>query len=184
MNSTNGRAANRDTASGVSGRVFVVSVVVAVVLAWGALQVTFRLWRSAYRARAAYGASKMAGAIGPLAEVRPRDVASPGARAVGLAGAAALACVAEPRVDPAAWRGAVEETRAMLETLTASNALDVAAMDALAGRVSAMVARAIARPETARAELADLWDEVEAGAGPVVVLHHARPAILRARRPE
>ncbi len=142
---------------GHSGRAFVTAAVVAVLVLWGVLFVTFRQWRAGYRERADFGARVVAAAVDPLAGVVPDGV------------------------RPDAWRGAVAETHAMLRTLTASNVLDLPRMRALGERVAARVARA--RPPTARAELAGLWDEVEDRAGPVVRSRHPRPALLGASKP-
>lgn len=139
-----------------SGRAFVTAWVVTVLVLWGSLNLAFRHWRSGYRERAAFGARVAAAAIDPMAGVVPAGE------------------------SPDAWRRAVAETHAMLVTLTASNVLDVPRMRALGDRVSVRVARS--RPETARAELASLWDEVESQAGPIILSRHPRPALLAPRR--
>ena len=162
--------------SGASGRVVVSAAAVVVLVAWGGLFLAFRQWRQHYRERAEYGSARVAESVDLLAAVVPADEVAPAVRAVASAGAAA---VAPPGVGPGAWIGAVQETRAMLVTLTTSNVLTVAQMDSLAARIDTRVARA--RPPTARAELAGLWDEIEAEAGPVVDRRHTRPALLRPR---
>ena len=171
---SNGSTADRG--EGGSGRVLVSAAAVVVLVVWGGLSLAFRQWREHYRERAAYGAARVAGSIEALTAVVPADEVAPALRAVASAGAAA---VAPPGIGPGAWIGAVQETRARLVTLTASNVLGVAQMDSLADRVAVRVARA--RPATARAELAGLWDEVEAEAGPVIDRRHARPVLLRPR---
>jgi hypothetical protein len=55
-------------------------------------------------------------------------------------------------------------------------------MDALGRRIARLSART--RPETARASLASLWDEIEAGAGPIVRARHPRPRLLPPFRPK
>jgi hypothetical protein len=60
-------------------------------------------------------------------------------------------------------------------TVTSSNLLDMAGLKSLRGEVAARVARA--RPETALSELAGLWDDLQARAGPVLD-RHARPKLL------
>jgi len=130
-----------------------VAGVIAISTLWGGLFLAFRHWRAAYRDRAAQGAARVARAIGPLTEISP------------------------PGTTPAAWQRVVVETRAMLLTLTASNLLDRAGVDALGAEIDARVARARARPETALDELAGLWDDLAARAGPVVG-RHPRPAPL------
>ena len=52
-----------------------------------------------------------------------------------------LAHVVPPEIAPDAWRQAVDETRAMLVTLTASNLLDLAQMHALRAEVQAFEVR-------------------------------------------
>jgi hypothetical protein len=122
----------------------------------GLLALVFRDWRARYRERAAFGARQVAAAIDPLAQVVP------------------------PGIAPEAWRQAVAETHAMLVTLTASNLLDLAQMQALRAEVLARVARA--RPESARDELAGLWDDIADRAEPVVGTRHPRPKLLPPRR--
>jgi hypothetical protein len=63
----------------------------------------------------------------------------------------------------------------MLVTLTAANVLDRPQMDALRARLAARVAAA--RPATARAALAAVWDEAEDQAGHVID-RHPRPGLL------
>jgi hypothetical protein len=151
-----------DGDDGYSGRVFVTVVVVGVLVLWGGLNLAFRQWRAGYRERADYGVEHVAKAIDPLARVVPVGEAFSGA---GGAKAGELA-----------WEQAVAETHAMLVTLTAANVLDRAQMDDLGGRIAARVAAA--RPETALADLAAVWDEAEDRAGPVIDRRHQRPALL------
>jgi hypothetical protein len=150
---------------GVSGRVVVASAVLGVLVLWGSLYLAFRLWQSGYRERAAFGLERVVRAIEPLAEVVP-----PGEAAAGA-------------ISPAAWRRAVADTRAMLVTLTTSNLLDRPQMDALGADIDARVARARARPATARAELAGLWNDLQERAG-FVIDRHPRPALLPPRPTE
>lgn len=140
---------------GVSGRLVVTSAVLGVLVLWGGLDLAFRQWRASYHARAAFGRERVERAVEPLAEFVP-----PG------------------EIAPDAWRRAVADTRAMLVTLTASNLLDRPRIEALGADIDARVARARAHPATARAELASLWNDIEDRAGPVIILHHPRPALL------
>lgn len=168
-----------------SGRVFVTASVVAVLILWGALYLVFRQWRVRYQERQAYGARVVVAAAEPFASIVPAGERpdSAAVRAAGCGGAAAVAAVASPwDVSPAAWRRAVAETRAMLKTLTDSNVLDVDRMRALGARVSALALGAT--PADARARLAALWDDAEAGAGPVVTDRHPRPDVLPPARPK
>jgi hypothetical protein len=121
---------------GHSGRRFVVVAVVVVLLTWGGLYLAFQRWRASYRERAAYGVSHVVSAVDPLKQVVPRGV------------------------DATAWREAVDETRAMLLTVVASNLLDLDDMNRLRHELDQFVARARAHPETAPTELAAIWDEM------------------------
>ena len=107
---------------------------ITVLLIWGALYLIFREWRAKYRERAAYGLTQVVPAIDPLAEITP------------------------PSLDPIAWRDAVQQTHAMLVTVTGSNLLDVAEMRQLRAELDQAVARARTRPETALGELAAIWN--------------------------
>jgi hypothetical protein len=64
----------------------------------------------------------------------------------------------------------------MLVTLTGSNMLDLDQMRAIRAELISQVRRT--RPETARAELAALWDSLARRAGPNLVKHHPRPRLL------
>jgi hypothetical protein len=138
---------------GHSGRRAVIAAMLTLLIVVGALAQVFRDWRDRYRERAAFGAQEVAIAIDPLAGVVPPDV---------------------PRD---AWRRAVADAHAMLVALTASNLLDVDQMRALRAQVEARVSGA--RAETARHDLAALWDDLARRAGPILVKHHPRPPLLR-----
>ncbi|MHB1560413.1 MAG: hypothetical protein ACYC61_23420 [Isosphaeraceae bacterium] len=146
---------------GHSGRAFVTLAAIAVLVLWGGLYLGFREWRARYRQRAEYGAAQVAPAIGPLAVSTP------------------------PGVDPASWRDAVARTQAMLLTVTASNLLGLDDLRGLGDEIRGAVARAQARPETAVAELAAIWDDMsERGEfllrdlRPLKADRHPRPSIL------
>jgi hypothetical protein len=145
----------RPRVGGHSGRRAVIAVVLAIMVLAGGLALAFRDWRIRYRARAAFGARQVASAIDPLAELVP------------------------PGFSRGAWRRTVAEAHAMLVTLTASNMLDLSDMYALRADLAARVRRA--RPETARADLAALWDELARRAGPNLVKRHPRPESLSER---
>ncbi len=147
-----------------SGRRFVIVAVIAVLVIWGVLYLVFREWRSRYRERAAYGASQVVPAIDPMFEIVP------------------------PGVDPGAWRDAVGQTRAMLLTVTASNLLGIGEMRALRDELDQTVGRARARPETAVAELAGVWNAMSDRAEFLLRdtrslggYRHTRPMILPSR---
>jgi hypothetical protein len=119
---------------GHSGRRFVLVAGFAVLLIWGALYLIFREWRAKYRERAAYGLTQVVPAIDPLSEIAP------------------------PAVDSRAWRDAVQETHALLVTVTGSNLLDIKDMQQLRAELARAVARARSDPETAVRELAAIWN--------------------------
>jgi hypothetical protein len=163
-----------------SGRVFVTSAVLAVLVLWVSLYLVFRQWRYRYRERAAFGARYVASAIDPLALVVPAAELPGAVCAAGCAGASALtSAVISSDTNLAAWYQAIEETHAMLVTVTAANVLDRPQMRELQGQIAARVARA--RPETARAVLAEVWNDLEDKAGPIVRGRHPRPALLPPR---
>lgn len=136
---------------GHSGRRFVTSAVVTVLLVWGGLYLVFRDWRSRVLARAAYGARVVAPTVDPLAQLVPANV---------------------PEDD---WRQAVAQTHELLVALTAANLLDHAQMEQLCAELTTRVAAA--RPETARRVLKAIWDDLCARAGPVLA-RRARPSVL------
>ena len=146
---------------GHSGRWFVLVAGMTVLLIWGTLYLFFRDWRARYRERALYGKTHVVPTIEPLRPLLP------------------------PKVDPVAWREAVDETRAMLVTVTGSNLVDVKAMDALRIELSQHVRRAVGQPSKAVEELAEIWNEV-ADRGEFLFRdsrslsgeRHARPQIL------
>jgi hypothetical protein len=121
---------------GHSGQRFVVVAVIVVLLTWGGLYFAFQRWRANYRERVAYGASHVVSAIDSLKEVTPPDV------------------------DPGLWRDSVDKTHAMLMTVVASNLLDQDDMDKLRQELDQFVARGRVHPETAKNELAAIWNEM------------------------
>jgi hypothetical protein len=121
---------------GHSGRRFVLVAGFTLLVLCGVLYLIFRDWRSRYLQRADYGATQVAPAIDPLRAIVPADV------------------------DPAAWREAVDQTRAMLITVTSSNLLDVKDMSRLRTELDRHVARARDHPETALRELAEIWNQM------------------------
>jgi hypothetical protein len=125
-----------------SGRRAVVALVLAILVLWLGLDLTFRSWKARYNVLAEFGASQVAPAIDPLASMVPPDV---------------------PSSD---WRLAVDDTHAMLVALTGAGVLDRSQMDQLRQEITARVVQA--RPETALKTLADLWDDLERKAGPVI----------------
>jgi hypothetical protein len=146
---------------GHSGRRFVLAACATILAFWGILYLVFRNWRSRYRARADFGATRVAPTIDPLAEILP------------------------PGVDPRAWKEAVRETHAMLVSVTGANLLDVPQMESLRGELGQVVSRARSRPDQALRELAWVWDAMAERAAFVLEegtsgrkKGHPRPAIL------
>jgi hypothetical protein len=161
---TGGAPKRASSAEGHSGRLFVLASGVALLLIWGTMYLVFRDWRARYRARAQYGATHVVRAIDPLEAILP------------------------PGVDRTAWRDAVDQTRAMLLTVTASNLLDVKDMDRLRTELDGHVAQACRHPETALLELAAIWDRMADRAefllkdsGSSGGARHPRPGILPLR---
>jgi hypothetical protein len=131
-----GTATKEMLAGGHSGRWFVLVAGMVVLLIWGALYLFFRDWKAKYRERALYGTTHVVPTIEPLRALLP------------------------PRVDHIAWRDAIDQTRAMLLTVTSSNLLDVKAMDDLRIELARHVRRACGQPSTAVEELAEIWNDV------------------------
>src|SRR4051794_6670946 len=133
-----------------SGRRFVLLAGGALLLLWGTLYLVFRDWGERYRARAAYGAPQVAPVIDALADTAP------------------------PGVDPGDWKAAVRETHSLLVTVTGANLLDLKEMQSLRGELEQVVARARAKPDSARDELAGVWNKIDDRAG--FILRDARSA--------
>ena len=147
-----------------SGRRFVLGAGLVLLLLWGALYLIFRDWRARYNERARFGATQVAPVIDALADTPP------------------------PGVTAGDWREAVRETHDLLVTVTGSNLLDRQQMLSLRQELEQTVARAQAHPETARDELAGVWNLVADRAGFVFRdgrsasgMRHVRPRILPPR---
>ena len=117
-----------------SGRRLVLVAGAIILILWGSLYLVFRDWRTRYRARADFGATQVAPVIDAIAKVAP------------------------PGVDGQAWRDAVRETHSMLVSVTGANLLDIEQMQSLRAELEQAVARAETQPETARDELAGVWN--------------------------
>jgi hypothetical protein len=134
-----------------SGRLFLVAAALGLLVVSGALGLMFRDWRARYRALADYGARQVAPTIDALADHVP------------------------PGVKPKQWEDAVSDTHAMLVAVTGAGLLDRQRMEALRSEVAARVAHAEADPGSAVYELARLWDDMEAKAGPILLRDTSRP---------
>lgn len=127
--------------------------VFSILILWGSLYLAFREWRTRFRERAVFGKQHVATAVDPLGRIVPDDI------------------------KPTEWQAAVRETHDMIVTLTGSNVLTLDDMKNLKSELTAHTARA--RPETARAELAAIWNDLRQRAGPIVnVNRHPLPKIL------
>lgn len=127
-----------------SGRRTVAAIVTAVLLLWFGLDRAFRAWTARYQARAAFGAAKVAPTVDPLATINP------------------------PAIPPDDWTQAVLDTHALLVALTGSGLLDERQMATLRQHLLDQVHQAATHPETARAILAKIWDDIERDAGPTI----------------
>jgi hypothetical protein len=116
-----------------SGRRFVLLTALGVAVLWGGLFVMFRQWRSQYMVRAAFGSSKVAPVIDAMATIDP------------------------PGVSRDDWEDAVRRTHALIVTVTDSNLLSIHQMIDLRSELLQVVDRSLKRPETAVAELSNVW---------------------------
>ena len=107
-----------------------------------ALFLSFRGWRARQRARAAFGALRVAPAIDPLLEIEPTLIS---------------------RND---WRDAVLDTRELLQSATGANLLDRPGMEALREDVARRVSAT--KPATALTDLLRLWTDLGRRFGPIV----------------
>jgi hypothetical protein len=153
-----------DNSSDHSGRRLVLVAGATILFLWGTLYLVFRDWRTRYRARAEFGATHVAPVIDGLAEIAP------------------------PGVNGQDWRIAVQETHSMLVSVTGANLLDLQQMQLLRVELEQAVARARGRPETARDELARVWNTISDRAEFLLQegssgrrKGHPRPAILPPR---
>ena len=141
---TGDRAGDPPAPTPRSGRRVVSAIVVTVLLLWFGLDRAFRAWAARYQARASFGATKVAPTVDPLAGIIP------------------------PATPPDAWDRAVLDTHAMLVALTGSGLLDESQMETLRRHLENQVHLATLHPETARAILAQIWDDLERSAGPAI----------------
>ncbi len=130
--------------SNVSGRKFVIGLVIAVLILWAGIAALFQTWKANQLALAAFGETQVAPAIDPLAAFVPPGVPEPD------------------------WKAAVTDTHGMLLALTGAGLLDRPRMDGLKADIEARVARVKAAPTTSLTELTALWDDLDAKAGPAI----------------
>jgi hypothetical protein len=129
--------------------------VLTILVTWGVLYLFFVKWRAGYRENVAYAKASLAPAVDPLAKIVP------------------------PNTVPATWAETVAETHAAFDRLAGSGVVDKDQIQALQAHLSARVART--RPETAARELAEIWADMLAGAGPAIGSAH--PALLKLAMP-
>jgi hypothetical protein len=122
--------------SSYSGRLLVLGAGLVILTLWGSLYLAFRDWRARYRVRAAFGATQVAPVVDPLAQIVPQGM------------------------DAETWRSTVQQTHEMLVTVTSANLLDLEQMKSLRDELRQSVKRALTHPETARDELAAIWNTI------------------------
>jgi len=133
----------------IPGRWFVVGAALTIVLIWAVVFGVFREWRARHRELAAFGASEVATLVDPLAETVP------------------------PEVNAKAWRRAIEATHGMLVVATASGTIDHEEMRTLRHDLQARFAADT--PETVKADLTKLWDDMRTRVGPILSGQPSRP---------
>lgn len=147
---------------GHSGRRFLIVAGLVLLALWGGLFLAFRDWRARYRERAEFGKARVVKAINEYYYLNDK----------------------RSGILDLAWDDAIKRTRAMLETIVASNLLDMHQMRALQAEVEAGVSRAKEHPETSPAELAAVWDRMADRAEFLLTEkdRHPRPKVLPARK--
>jgi hypothetical protein len=125
---------------GVSGRLAVAGVLLAIAAVMGTVAFFFRGFRAEYARTAEWGL----GEVVPLVEgFRP---------------------LAPPGTPPEEWGAAVDASRELMRRVVTCGLLDRARQEGLRADLAARVART--RPEAARAELILLWADMLTAAGP------------------
>ena len=155
----NGQLSYASSERGISGRRFVLGAIASMLVGTAAVQALFRAWRRKFQARMELGNREVVASVEPLAAIIPND---------------------RPDLDPKTWKTTVEQAQAMLRSVVASNMLDDTALLALGADLRSQVARA--RPETVRALLSKIWDDIIRKAGPNIAKRHAKPALLEPRK--
>lgn len=148
------KSGRQEVQSGMSGRLFIVFLVAAILIFWGLLTLGFRSWKAGYEQRAVAG-RETARHIRPLVASRPE------------------------RVSVAQWEDTVDHAEAMLIAVTGSNLLNIQQMQQLAEQVDRLVAQAAAEPDRGPAMLLELWESLARRAGPVADIY-GRPKLVKA----
>ena len=152
VESSKGRR-NAEPAGGMSGRLFIVMLVAAILIFWGLLTLGFRAWKAGYDQRAVVG-RETARHIRPLVQSRPDTVSL------------------------AQWEDTVDHAEAMLIAVTGSNLLNIQQMQQLTEQVDTLVAQAKADPNRGPALLYELWESLAKRAGPVADIY-GRPQLVK-----
>ncbi len=138
-----------------SGRRFVLIGAAVIFAVWAGLFLAFRQWRERHRADVEFGRREVAAVVEPLKRLEP------------------------PGVTPKVWRGAVDDSRGMLEAVVGSGMLDRPAMERLRDELRDRFAKT--SPDSAVGDLGTLWDDMEARAGPVLTRKAERPPFVPER---
>jgi hypothetical protein len=123
-----------------SGRRFVVTAVAVLLLVWGCLYLTFRVWRAGYRQQTAFARNLVPPAVDGFLAARPPDFSE------------------------REWREIVTRTHAMLDMLIGANLLDRAGVLSLRDDLSNRAA--VSKPATALNDVIRIWSDMEFKASP------------------
>lgn len=137
----------------MSGRLFIVLLVTAILCFWATLTLAFRAWKAGYDQRAVVG-RETARHIRPLVQSRP------------------------PSVSVVQWEDTVDHAEAMLIAVTGSNLLKVEQMQQLTEQVDSLVGQAAREPNRGPSLLHELWESLAKRAGPVADIY-GRPALVK-----
>lgn len=121
---------------GVSGRWFVGTGVVGLLLVWGTLYGLFSVWRAGVEERIAFGKTQVVPIVSAMADLQP------------------------PGIDRNDWRQAVADTETMLEEVVGTGRMDRSRLQSLRSDLEQRVAEARRSPEKALESLTELWDEM------------------------
>lgn len=136
----------------VSGRKFIIGLVMVVLTCWGGLWLAFQSWRANYEEKAQIG-REVARKIRPLVDFRPESI------------------------SPSQWEDTVDHAEAMLIAVTGSNLLNGEQLVELGQQVQELVDQAHDQPERSVSLLKSLWDDLSRRAGPVANIY-GRPECL------
>lgn len=138
-----------------SGRTFVLMVMIVLAIAWCGIFLAFSRWKAQYREDKLFGEREVATTVDRLADLKP------------------------PGVDRETWTQAVSDSHAMLVVVTGSGILDRSAMTQLRDELRAQYAKTTA--ESAVNDLSELWDDMQARAGPILTRDPERLPVVPKR---